>query len=245
MFKFEDITPEMIEIFWSKVKKGENGECNDWIGVKVKNGYGQLTVNINGKWINISAHRFAYMIYHQQNIPEGMCICHHCDRPACISKNCLFLANHKQNMEDKVKKGRSKLTEKTKNKISIAHKGKKISEERRLAIIKSNTGRRHTEETKKKISEANKGKKISEECKLKLRNANLGKHHTEEAKLKMSISRIGNKYCLGYKHTEEAKLNMSKASIGNKSNTGRKLSEEHKQNIKKSWDARKLKASQS
>lgn len=49
--------------------------------------------------------------------------------------------------------------EETKKKLSLAHKGKKISPETIKKMIESRTGYKHSEETRKKISEGNSGKK--------------------------------------------------------------------------------------
>lgn len=64
-------------------------------------------------------------------------------------------------------------------KMSKAHKGKKLSEEVKAKISKIHKGRNHgplSEETKAKISATKKGKKISTETKEKMSRIHKGKH---------------------------------------------------------------------
>ena len=108
-------------------------------------------------------------------------------------------------------------TEKHKQKMSLAFKGKKrkpFSEEWKRKISESHKGKKLSEEHKKKLSLAIKGKKRSEETKRKMsewqkgkNNHNYGKHLTGETKRKMSLVKKGKHY------SEEAKRNMSIARI--------------------------------
>jgi hypothetical protein len=79
-----------------------------WTGRKYKSGYGRR--KYQGK--DRRAHR---VVYEQRfgPIPQGMCVCHRCDTPACINPDHLFLGTHEDNMADMVKKERSAKTKLT------------------------------------------------------------------------------------------------------------------------------------
>lgn len=102
----------------------------------------------------------------------------------------------------------------TKRKISEANKGKIFSNEtiEKMRIVqrgnKNSLGHRHTEETRKKISEARKGKpghKHTEEFKKRMSKLSKGRKLSNEAKAKISQANMGNKYCLGRIVSEESK----------------------------------------
>ncbi len=92
--------------------------------------------------------------------------------------------------------GVGKVSEETRNRISVSMKGK----------LK---GIPLTEETKKKISESSKGRVHTEETKQKLRTHNLGKKHTSEAIQK--IAEAGKRLC-----KEETKKKISESTRGRK-----------------------------
>lgn len=81
---------------------GPNGDCWEWTGWLSKRGYGRF------KLIRYyMAHRVAYELFYNKLIPEGMCVCHHCDNPKCVRVDHLFLGTYQDNMDDMVNKGRS------------------------------------------------------------------------------------------------------------------------------------------
>ena len=93
-------TTKDIARFWSKVDK--SGDCWLWIDkYRFRNGYGYFGVNHKG----FRSHRVAYMLTYGP-IPEGLCVCHHCDCPDCVRPEHLFIATDEQNKADMFAKGR-------------------------------------------------------------------------------------------------------------------------------------------
>lgn len=86
------------------------------------------------------------------------------------SNNCQYGYNRSSGGE--VNQGYS-LSKETKEKLSKAFKGRRLSEKQRLALINANKGHHRSEETKKKISMANSHPK-NEETKLKISIAKQG-----------------------------------------------------------------------
>ncbi len=75
--------------------------CWLWLRSVDRNGYGQLIVA--GR--KVAAHRWSYA-YFKGTIPEGACVMHTCDVPACVNPGHLVLGSHRDNMTDRDRKGR-------------------------------------------------------------------------------------------------------------------------------------------
>ena len=85
----------------------EETGCWNWVGAKLKTGYGVLIVRILGKQVTQYAHRVSYMLANQITITRFRLVCHKCDNPSCINPEHLFVGDPYDNMDDKRKKGRS------------------------------------------------------------------------------------------------------------------------------------------
>jgi DNA-binding transcriptional regulator YiaG len=84
---------------WSKVEKTK--DCWLWKGAKIK-GYG----SIRHKGKHYYVHR---LVWELKNgiIPNGLMVCHHCDTPACVRLNHLFLGTQAENIKDMYAKSRN------------------------------------------------------------------------------------------------------------------------------------------
>jgi hypothetical protein len=80
-------------------------QCIEYTGFRDKNGYGKICVTRNGKERAIPVSRISWQIY-KGPIPSGMLVCHHCDNPACIRIEHLFLGTSQDNITDKIHKDR-------------------------------------------------------------------------------------------------------------------------------------------
>lgn len=87
-------------------------------------------------------------------------------------------------------KCQSVLSEKTLLKMSVSHKGKKLSQTTKNKLSLAGKGRKLTKEHKEKIGIASSNRIVSDETKLKIKNGNLGKKVTDSARLLISRSVI-------------------------------------------------------
>jgi len=85
------------ERFWSKVNIPDLFLCWEWIGYRNDDGYGKL--GIKGR--PTSAHRLSYEI-NIGPIPDGLCVLHKCNNPACVNPIHLYVGTPQDNMNDMV-----------------------------------------------------------------------------------------------------------------------------------------------
>lgn len=113
-----------LKRFWSKVNK--SGECWIWTASKRNKGYGAFVYpSLDGDIIQGRAHRFSWEI-HFGPIPEGLCVLHKCDIPACVNPEHLFLGTKADNNRDLYEKGHHRCgTSKTPVELCKYPKGEK------------------------------------------------------------------------------------------------------------------------
>lgn len=89
------------------IKKEDNG-CWTVLNRKLtKDGYFDLHVNKN----HLYAHRLSYILYHGE-IEDNKIIRHTCDNRGCVNPKHLLSGTHQDNVNDRVKRGRSAIGEK-------------------------------------------------------------------------------------------------------------------------------------
>lgn len=87
--------------FWRKVRVTPG--CWEWLGGRFSRGYGRFAAEPT---LSVRAHRYAWEVMNGP-IPAGLIVCHHCDNPICVNHAHLFLGTHKDNAEDRDRKGRT------------------------------------------------------------------------------------------------------------------------------------------
>jgi HNH endonuclease len=95
--------PAPIETrFWEKVEKTDS--CWRWTANKNNKGYGMIYW---GKYARkCVAHRVSWEL-HYGVVPEGYEVTHKCDNPECTRPDHLVARTHRDNMLDKLYKGRA------------------------------------------------------------------------------------------------------------------------------------------
>jgi hypothetical protein len=111
----------LTQRFWAKVHKTDT--CWIWTASYDSWGYGHIKIGAKAAKANRVAWELTY-----GSIPEGMCVLHRCDNPACVRPEHLFLGTNADNVKDRTIKGRSNHPRGSRNGRAI------LTEEQVLAI---------------------------------------------------------------------------------------------------------------
>ena len=118
------LSEEKIKRFWCFVDKKTDNECWEWLGNKDPHGYGRM--------YKLRAHRISAFLA-GKDISKFPLVRHTCNNPSCVNPNHLVPSTTAENMQDKVKAGKSKykfneaIHQEIKEKFPAAQKLKKVS----------------------------------------------------------------------------------------------------------------------
>lgn len=84
-----------------------NTGCWLWLGGVNRSGYGRVYVGGGSLAPKKLAHRWAMEMHSGEPVPAGMCVLHRCDVPSCVNPAHLWLGTQRDNVADRVAKGRN------------------------------------------------------------------------------------------------------------------------------------------
>lgn len=99
--------PRLPERFWAKVQARDTG-CWEWTAMTVQGGY--------GRYIHKGRKHLVHRVAHELligPIPDGLLVLHNCDNPPCCNPAHLRAGTAKDNMQDRLERGRNPQVNKT------------------------------------------------------------------------------------------------------------------------------------
>jgi hypothetical protein len=103
-FDYSSIPSHAIERFWRGVAVRQPEECWPWMKSVNKNGYGKISVSIDGRKWHLTAHRIATYLAKGPPLP-GMHALHSCDNPPCCNPDHLRWGTGMENISDAIERG--------------------------------------------------------------------------------------------------------------------------------------------
>lgn len=111
-----------------------NGQCLEFTGFCNESGYGIITSG--GK--RMLAHRVAWVIANERDVPEGKIICHRCNNPKCCNHKHLYAGTHRSNADDRLDADRENSNRKYRPLLGVTgsnHPRGYSADKRRQAIL--------------------------------------------------------------------------------------------------------------
>lgn len=92
--------------FWSKIKFDTPDKCWEWQSALTKDGYAHYHAKrLNNKNVDVRSHRYLFILIFGE-LQKDTCVLHQCDNRKCVNPNHLFSGTNKDNVDDRMKKGR-------------------------------------------------------------------------------------------------------------------------------------------
>ena len=112
--RLADIPKRVRETFLKHLQRGATGACWTYRRNAPENYATVAWRDDDGTKRRIQAHRLAWMLANEQDIPAGRLVLHGCDTPACCNWRHLRVGSHADNQLDAVARGRWTYTPPTK-----------------------------------------------------------------------------------------------------------------------------------